>query len=144
MFADFSNLHQVIFILWCCLATYYASLGGLRHLYDLSTTGANVEQIIYINYLIQFVTTFSYLPAKTSVAALVLNIIGPMDSAKHGGWRKWLIYFTLILGWVATILNCIMVYVQCDPPAALWNPHIAHHCWDPNVLPDYALWTGSK
>lgn len=135
----------LIFIVWCSFVTYYSDVGGFRHLYYLLLDGADTERITYWNYLIQFITTFSYAPAKTAVAILVLRIVGPKATDRHGGWRKWLIYVTMTLVWITTTINCIMTYVQCDPPTALWNEEAAKTatCWDPEVEPDFAMWGGA-
>lgn len=109
----------------------------------LVTTGADTERITYINYVIQFITTFSYAPAKSSVSLLVLRIIGPI-AVRQGMWHKWLIYITLILVWIATIVNCVMTYAQCTPVKALWNQSVEHKCWDPELEPHFAILTGSE
>ena len=112
-------------------------------MYYLAIDGADTEKITFVNYIIQFITTFSYAPAKTSVGLLVLRIIGPIGHARRGGWRRWFIGGTLILIWMATIVNCIMTYTQCSPAAALWNPSIPHECWNFNVEPHFAIFTSS-
>ncbi|KUL82025.1 hypothetical protein ZTR_11392 [Talaromyces verruculosus] len=133
----------LIFILWCSFVTDYALLGGFRHLYYLTTTGADTQRITFINYIIQFIITFSYAPAKLSVGLLVLRVIGSISIIPKYAWYKWLIVVTLTLVWCTTIVNCVMTYAQCDPPSALWNPDIQHRCWDPEIEPHFAYFSSS-
>jgi hypothetical protein len=132
-----TSIPQGTFIAWCGLTTDYALLGGFRHAYYLATTHANIEQITYINYMIQGVTTFFYSPAKLAVGLLVLRIV----AGHRMPLRKWLIYVSLAVQWIGTIINVAMTYVQCDPPASLWNPTIPHTCWDPEIEPHFADFT---
>ena len=77
---------------------------------------------------------------KASVAYLLLRILGNTEKIKRL-FLYGLIYSILTLGCV----DCILTFVQCSPPRALWTASIAPSakCWSPEVLTDFATGVGS-
>lgn len=40
---------------------------------------------------------------------------------------------------VVNSINYILIFVQCDPPRALWDHRVTGKCWDPRIQEDFAL-----
>lgn len=77
--------------------------------------------------------------AKMSVALLILRLLGP--SAVR---RKWSLYVTICLTFVIGALACILTFVQCNPPRALWEPPSqvpGAKCWNPKIQANYATFS---
>ena len=127
----------MLFIVISCLITYQSSLGGFRHLFYVPPE--HLSEVAKVNYIFQVVGIFSYVTAKASVGYLILKILGPKSF-----WRKWSIWFIVILTFISNSINCILTFAQCDPPRALWELQIPAKCWDPKVQLSYALWVGGK
>ena len=73
--------------------------------------------------------------AKASVACQILRFQSPNK------WRTRVLYF---IAWSITLLsvfNCILTFVQCNPPRALWTPELAAigKCWPPQIFTDYVI-----
>ncbi len=75
---------------------------------------------------------------KVAVALLLIRLMGP------GHRRKWLLYVITGIMMIAGTLSAILLFVQCRPVAALWDPAVeaTANCWDPNVLTDYTYFVG--
>ena len=71
---------------------------------------------------------------KTSVAFLTLRLIGP-----NVVWRKWILYANMVLYMLGSILTIVVVFVQCSPVRALWEPVRGSRCWDPKIAADIAI-----
>ena len=106
--------------------TYQAYLGGFRHLTDVDP--GNLKQVGINNYIIQTLGIFAFGSGKVSVGCLILRLLPP-----NSVWRKWIIWTTIIFVFVFDALNCVLTFVQCSPPRALWEPDTPHSCWDPSV-----------
>ncbi|ESZ98102.1 hypothetical protein SBOR_1481 [Sclerotinia borealis F-4128] len=127
-----------LFISYGALMTYEWKLGGFRHLYYLLP--AQVMQVAKMNYIIQVNIVFAFITGKAAVGFLVLRIMSGDSTA----WRRWLVYGAMGLTALINSLDCIFTYVQCSPPRALWDPSIAHTCWDPNVQSRFAMFTAAE
>jgi len=130
-------------VLFLCLAsfvTYYASIGGCRHLFYLTPP----EQMLAVeyNWATQPWGIFGFATGKISVALLILRIMGP-----NSVWRKWMLYLSIVSVFIINALGCILTFVQCSPSYALWNPQLVATgqatCWDPKVQSDYAIFLSS-
>ncbi|KAI9655764.1 MAG: hypothetical protein M1821_005199 [Bathelium mastoideum] len=125
-----------LFLILAGFVTYYASIGGCRHLFYLTPT----QQLLAVkyNWITQPWGIFGFGTGKISVALLILRILGP-----NIFWRKWILYVTMAVVFTTTSLACILTFVQCDPPRALWTPQlVAEHkatCWNPKAQSDYAI-----
>ena len=117
---------QFLFLVMTCFVTYYASIGGSRHLYYL--TPEQTLQAVKWSWVAQPWGIFLFATGKASVAILVLRIMG-----KTSFRRSWVLYAVIISVFIVNSLGCIFTFVQCDPPRALWTPSIQGHCWNPDV-----------
>ena len=119
------------------MVTYYASVGGTRHLFYLSPP--EKLRAIEFNWLSQPGAIFALFTSKASVALLVLRLIGP-----NTFWRKYILYFVIVTVFITNSLALIFTFVQCNPVQALWNPTIPANCWDPSVQADYNYFNGGN
>ena len=119
--------------------TYLASIGGCRHLYYLSL--AQRLNAVKYNWITQPWGIFAFATGKISVAFLILRIIGP-----NTFWRKYILYGIMASVFIINGLGCILSFVQCNPPRALWTPDIIKPgtCWDPKVQSGYAMFLSSE
>jgi hypothetical protein len=132
---------QFIFLILSGFITYYAHIGGLKHLFYLEP--AQQAMAVKYNWITQPWAIFGFATGKVSVALLILRIIGP-----NTFWRKWILYFAMGSALLFTSLGCIFTFVQCDPPRALWTPQLIAagqaKCWDSRVQADYAIFLSSE
>ena len=107
-----------------CFVTYYAEVGGGRHLYYLTP----VEQTLAFkfNWLSQPWAIFAFATGKVSVALLILRLIPP-----NNPWIKWLLYFVIVTVLVFDALGVIITFAQCNPVYALWTLGLQSSCWTP-------------
>lgn len=131
---------QILFLILASISTYYASIGGLRHLFDL--TADQQSQVIRINWVTQPWVIFGFATGKISVALLILRIIGP-----NSFWRRWILYFAMVTVFILNSIDCIITFTQCNPPKALWEPQLVAEgkakCWNPHIQADYAIFLSS-
>lgn len=126
----------MLFLVLAAISTYYAKLGGLRHLYDL--TPQQQSKAVEINWITQPWVIFGFATGKISVALLILRIIGP-----KAFWRSWTLYFCMVTVFIFNTVDCIITFTQCNPPKALWTPSLVTSgdakCWNPHIQSDYAI-----
>lgn len=113
-----------------CFVTYLASIGGSRHLYYL--TPEQTLRAVKWSWISQPWGIFLFATGKSSVAILILRIIGKTKSS-----RTWILYAAIVSIFIVNSLGCIFTFVQCDPPKALWTPGLPAHCWNPDVQEHY-------
>lgn len=117
-----------------------ASIGGCKHLAAL--TPIQVGQAVKFNWMTQVWGIMGFAVAKISVALLILRIIGPFTV-----YRKYILYFTMLSVFCINAIVCILIYAQCTPPRALWEPQLIAageaRCWNPNIVTDYAIFLSS-
>lgn len=91
--------------------------GACKHVYYLlieGGTGALVE-VAYLFYIVQPLAIMCIAVSRTSVAVLVLRILGPRNL-----WRKWFLWFSIVSTLVLSTLTSIVIFAACKPVAALW------------------------
>jgi hypothetical protein len=49
----------------------------------------------------------------------------------------------VILQVVFAIISVFIIFLQCTPTQALWNPSIPGKCWDAAVFNDYSYWVSA-
>lgn len=134
-------LLQVIFIILSGFVTYYASIGGLRHLFYLQPEQQALA--VKYNWITQPWAIFGFATGKISVALLILRLIGP-----NTVWRKWILYVSMVSVLIFNSVDCIITFAQCDPPRALWTPELIvsgeAKCWDSTVQADYAIFLSGE
>lgn len=132
--------YKLLLLILAGFITYYASIDGCRHLVYLTPTQR--ELALKYNWITQPWGIFGFATGKVSVALLLLRIIGPSTI-----WRKWILYITMVSVTTINILGCIFTFAQCNPPRALWTPHLVDTgqaaCWDPRVQSNYAIFLSS-
>ena len=119
------------------MVTYYATLGGTRHLFLM--TSEEAMQAIKFNWLAQPCAIFALFTSKASVALLVLRLLGPNEKR-----YKYLLYFIIVTVFIFNSLGVVFTFVQCTPVEALWNHKIQFTCWDPEVQADYDYFNGGE
>ncbi|KAK0702006.1 hypothetical protein B0T26DRAFT_744917 [Lasiosphaeria miniovina] len=120
----------ILFAIATSFVTYMASIGGSRHVYYL--TMEQTLRAVKFSWISQPWAIFCFATGKASVAFLTLRFIG-----RNTFWRKWILYYIIVTIFIANGLGCIITFVQCDPPRALWTPDIPAKCWDPSVQLHY-------
>ena len=127
---------QVLSLVLAGLATLAAARGGARHLYYIQVS--DIASVIKLNWMIQPFGIMALAGAKVSVAFTMLRIISSANI-----WRRRFLYFCMISTLLISAICSILVFVQCNPPRALWTFVPGATCWDPRVLSDYAIFTAS-
>jgi hypothetical protein len=119
-------------VILSCFVTYISSIGGCRHLYYLTTQ----QQLLAVkyNWIAQIWGIVGFATGKVSVALLIFRIVGP-----GWAWMRWTLHFIMVSLLLFSGIDCILTFVQCNPPRALWTPDIPHKCWDSKIQSDYAI-----
>ena len=75
---------------------------------------------------------------ELSVSFFVLRLLGQTNA-----WKRKSIWIIIILTFVLTSVNCILMFVQCRPIEALWTMTMipGAKCWDRVVYMDWAVFT---
>ncbi|MCJ1293982.1 hypothetical protein MMC34_005539 [Xylographa carneopallida] len=114
-------------ILW----TIYATVGGCRHIFYLTT--AQWYSLTKINWISQPFCVMAIASGKVSVAYLILRLQAPCKL------RTGLLYFIAVSSVVFGVIDCVITFAQCSPSYSLWTANVTGSCWSTNVLTDYAL-----
>ncbi|CAG8953110.1 hypothetical protein HYFRA_00003307 [Hymenoscyphus fraxineus] len=123
-------LTVILFMVMTAFVTKLALIGGARHVFYL--TPDQIMNATKWSWISQPWGIFLFAPGKASVAFLILRIMGPKTV-----WRKWLLYFLIVMIFLVNSMGCIITFIQCDPPRALWTPGIPSTCWNPLVQARY-------
>lgn len=105
-------------------------------------TQSEIEYTTKVTWIENPLGIMALVTAKISVAFLILRLIGPSTV-----WRKWSLYVSIVLNFVIAVLACILTFVQCNPPRALWEAPSqvpGAKCWNPKHQADYAIFTSGK
>ena len=128
---------QVLFFVLTILVTLMAGKGGARHIYYLDPP--HISTVVKYNWICQPFGIMSVAIGKLAVGLLILRILGSRTF-----WRKWFLYSSLTFTVLISASCCIINFVQCDPPRALWEQVPGSSCWDPSKQLDYSLFISSK
>ncbi|KAM0800903.1 hypothetical protein BDR22DRAFT_907498 [Usnea florida] len=120
----------VLFLIMTCFTTHLASIGGCRHLYYL--TPEQALKAVKWTWISEPWGVFLFATGKAAVAILILRIMG-----RTSFWRKWILYALVVSLFITCSLCCIFIFVECDPPRALWTPGLTAHCWNPSVQENF-------
>ena len=99
------------------LSTALVMRGSTRHIMYISLT--DQLWILKVQNVSQPFGATAVCLAKASVASLLLRI---MD--KTTVWRRWYLYVSIALYVAMLIVADVLVFMQCNPPRALWNPQL--------------------
>ena len=111
--------------------------GGGRHLFYL--TPQVIVLVLKYNFLSQPFGAMASAVGKSSVAFLLLRIIGPITV-----WRKWFIYSQLAIYLTITTVSIIVTFVQCSPSRTLWDPVPGSKCWNLDISVDLTIVQSGK
>ena len=107
------QLFTIAFSIW---VTFYISFGGGRHVYYLTPT--QVVPAAKASWIILSLAIVAIVTGKASVALLILRLMGP----GIGKWRKRFLYTVSIAGFLFGGIAIAIIWSQCQPPRALWDP----------------------
>ena len=119
------------------LTSYHLIHGGGRHEYYL--TPGQIMLVLKYSFISQFFVFTSVVCAKSSVALLLLRIIGPVST-----WRKHFIYGNLLVYWATTVATIVVESVRCSNIRSNWEPVPGSTCRNPNVLVSLYIFQGGK
>lgn len=74
---------------------------------------------------------------KLAVVIFLARIVGP---TKNYGVRA--LYISVVSLVVFSGVLAILLFVQCSPPAAAWQPSIPHTCWNPAIVEKLSFFFG--
>ncbi|KAJ6098360.1 hypothetical protein N7499_002734 [Penicillium canescens] len=72
-----------------------------------------------------------------SIAILISNLLD------RNPWRTGCLYAMTILQVVLSIISIFVIFFQCTPTAALWDPSVKGTCWSTKVFNDYSYWVSA-
>ncbi|KAK0511295.1 hypothetical protein JMJ35_005868 [Cladonia borealis] len=129
----------ILYVSTTIALTFNLAHGGARHLYYL--TQSEIEYTTKVTWIENPLGIMALVTAKISVAFLILRLIGPSTI-----WRKWSLYVSIVLNLIFAVLACILTFVQCNPPRALWEAPSqvpGAKCWNPKPQADYAIFSSA-
>jgi hypothetical protein len=113
-------------------ASILVSHGDARHLYYL--TPAEIVIVQKFTWIAQAFSIIALATAKISVSLLLLKIIGPMTV-----WRKRILWFNMVFFMLQCIVSVSIIFGQCRPMRALWEPVPGAHCLNPKVQENFTI-----
>lgn len=117
-----------------CTVSIYYGLG--RHTYYLDSD--QIRHAQKWNWIVRPTGIMSIPFAKISISLFILRLLGPADK-----WQRWFLFVNMVLFSIVSILGCILTFVQCDPPRALWEEVSNATCWDPAIDLDWATFSST-
>ena len=94
-------------------------------------------QAIKYAWIAQMPIVLALTMARISIAAFLLRLFAARK------WLKWFLIVMTIINTIFAIVPLVMIFSQCSPVNALWNPPIGH-CWDPKIQRDFAVVSSGK
>lgn len=103
-------------------------------------TADEIPEVWKLNTISQPFSSMSSALGKSSVAFLILRLIGPITI-----WQKWFIYINGVLFFIVMFLTSIFALVKCSPTRAIWENVIGAKCWSPNIIGNFNIFgSGEK
>lgn len=53
-----------------------------------------------------------------------------------------ILYFLTALNSVLSFIVVLVLFLECSPPSASWDPSIPHSCWSRHVVPSFTIFVG--
>lgn len=74
-----------------------------------------------------------------SIAILINNILDPNK------FRTIALYVMAVLQVVFAMISAVLVFVQCNPTAILWDPRLLSEgsCWSADIFNDFTYWVSA-
>ena len=117
------------------LYTLYTTKGGSRHRFYMSSS--QLQHVTELNWISQSISIMAIATGKVSVAVLIGRLMGPSR------WRMWFLYFLSVTALLLACLCIIVIFTQCKPSKALWDPPVGK-CWNPKGANDIYLAVSSR
>ncbi|CAD6592398.1 MAG: hypothetical protein ASARMPREDX12_006066 [Alectoria sarmentosa] len=92
----------------------------------------NVVQAVKYAWIAQMPIVLALTIARVSIAAFLLRLFAANK------WLKWFLLVMTLVNTIFAILPLIMIFAQCTPVTALWDPPTGH-CWNPKIQRDFAV-----
>ena len=89
-------------------------------------------QAVKYAWIAQMPIVLALTVARISIAAFLLRLFAANK------WLKWFLIVMTIVNTIFAILPLIMIFTQCTPVEALWDPPVGQ-CWDPKIQRDFAV-----
>ena len=127
-------LATLLLLTVCILGIFFARQGDYRHIYYMSLP--DIQRSVKQNLIAQPFGIMGVAFGKMSVATLMLRIIG------RSKWRRIFLIIAIITAFLTSALSCILNFVQCNPPRALWTIGLPATCWKPEISTNFSIFTG--
>jgi hypothetical protein len=115
--------------------TVYSSLGGTSYAPMAPEQAVTVARL---NWISQAWCIAGLMFGKLAVATLILRLQAPAK------WRTIAIWTMCIILVLYDLIQITLVFVQCHPVEALWNPAVKGECWSPWIVVDNAIAVSGK
>lgn len=135
--SSYAHTVQIVFLPLTILLSILCFEGGTRHLSYLSQDPAHVVYVVKMNWVAQPLAIFCLGSGKIAVAFLIVRLLN-----RASVWKRWSLYVASAWTMINTILMIIFTFVQCEDPAALWDPSVKSRtkCWDTRVQSSFSIY----
>jgi hypothetical protein len=72
-----------------------------------------------------------------SIAILLTKLLDPNPI------RTRFLYTVVVLQAIFAMVSVFIIFLQCKPTEALWNPNVPGKCWNPSVFNDFSYWVSA-
>ncbi|SPO06445.1 uncharacterized protein DNG_09135 [Cephalotrichum gorgonifer] len=119
----------------CACLTQTTEYGYGRYWYDWTIIPEEGTQLLILINAAGSCTLTASIWSKTSFALTLLRLVE--------GKMKWLIWYIIISMNIGMGLSALFNWVQCTPVQKTWLPLTPGTCWDPNIVPNYNIFSSS-
>ena len=120
----------MLYAIGVAVTTRIISLGGLRHIEYVSPS--NLAVILKLQFVNQPMGVMAAFFGKSSVAIFLVRLLGQMAK-----WTRFYLLCNVALYFVTCVLCIGILYGQCSPTKALWEPQLIAtgqaRCWNAQV-----------
>jgi len=130
----------ILLAAWICLTVETGLLSAMiglgfgGHIWDFDQRNGP-QLLLYIN-IAGTLSPTAVIWSKTSFAITLLRVTD--------GKVKAFVWFLIVSGNIAMGLSPLFLWVQCQPVEKSWNPFVPGHCWAPDVLMKYNIFSAGK
>ena len=130
VFALADKMAQILDFVGVAVVSEAVRWGYGRH--QASLPLENVVQAVKYAWIAQMPIVLALTIARVSIAAFLLRLFAANK------WLKWFLLVMTLVNTIFAILPLIMIFAQCTPVTALWDPPTGH-CWNPKIQRDFAV-----
>lgn len=127
---------QILFHIALACSSVLVHYGLGRH--ESTLTAHEIAEVAKWDWIPQPFSIMNLVFVKLSVSFLLLRILGPQAK-----WSRLFLIVNMVLFTATMVIACILTFVQCDPPRALWEEVPGAKCWDTSVQAGYATFGGA-